>query len=203
MMAGLSSGATVVDTRGTTAFAAGHIPGTINIPLNKSFSTWAGSIVPYDRDLYLIVDGDVEARALEAARDLAMIGLDRVAGYVGAEALAAWQGKGKLATIPQIGAAELARRLSKGEATVIDVRNASEWDTGHVSGASNVPLATLAERIAEIPRDQQVVVHCQAGTRSSIAASVLRANGVENVVNLTGGFAEWSDTGLPIETEPR
>ena len=199
----LSSGATIVDTRAATAFAAGHVPGTISIPLTRSFSTWAGSIVPYDRDLCLIVDGDVEARAAEAARDLAMIGLDRVAGYFGPEALALWERNGRLATIPQIHAAELAPRVAKGEVAVIDVRNASEWETGHVPEAPNVPLATLAERVAEIPRDRPVVVHCQSGARSAIAASVLRARGVERVVNLTGGLAEWRDAGLPVVTERR
>ena len=199
----LSSGATIVDTRATTLFAAGHIPGTINIPLNKSFSTWAGSIVPYEQDLCLIIDGDVEARASEAARDLAMIGLDCVAGYFGPEALSAWERNGKLSTIPQIRAAELAPLVSKGEVAVIDVRNASEWQTGHIPEAPNVPLATLAERIAEIPRDRTIVVHCQSGARSAIAASVLRARGVERVVNLTGGFTEWRDAELPVVIERR
>ena len=197
----LSSGATVVDTRATTSFAAGHIPGTINIPLNRSFSTWAGSIVPYERDLYLIVDGEVEAPALEATRDLAMIGLDRVAGYFGPAALVAWERNGKLSIIPQISAPELAPMVSKGEVAVIDVRNASEWQTGHVPQAPNLPLATLVERIAEIPRDRPVVVHCQSGARSAIAASVLRARGVERVVNLTGGLAEWQNARLPVVTE--
>ena len=199
----LSLGATIIDTRAAAAFASGHIPGTINIPLNKSFSTWAGSIVPYESDVYLIVDGDVETRAVEAAQDLAMIGLDRVKGYFGAETLAAWERNGKLATTPQIHAAELAAMVSKGEVAVIDVRNASEWEAGHIPDTPNVPLATLAERVGEIPRDRPVVVHCQLGARSAIAASVLRAHGVERVVNLTGGLAEWQDAGLPVAPERR
>ena len=199
----LSSGATVIDTRAATAFASGHIPGTISIPLNKSFSTWAGSLVPYERDIYLIVDGDAEARAFDAAQDLAMIGLDRVEGYFGPEVLGAWERTGKLATTPQIHAAELASRVAKGEVTVIDVRNASEWEAAHIPDALHVPLATLAERVAEIPRNRPVVVHCQLGARSAIAASVLRAHGVERVVNLTGGLAEWEDAGLPVAPERR
>lgn len=199
----LSSGATVVDTRETTSFATGHVPGTINIPLNKAFSTWAGSIVPYEQDVYLIVDGDAEGRALEAARDLAMIGLDRVAGYFGPEVLTAWERNGTLSTLPQIRASDLAPLVRKGEVTVIDVRNASEWGAGHVPQAPNVPLPTLAERIAEIPSDRPVVVHCQSGVRSTIAASVLRARGVERVINLTGGLTEWRDAGLPVVSETR
>src|SRR5688572_1213126 len=91
----MSLPATVVDTRQPDLFAARHVPGTLNIPLNKSFSTWAGALLPYDRDLYLVIDDNVAERADEAARDLAMIGLDRIAGYFGVDALAAREQAGK------------------------------------------------------------------------------------------------------------
>ncbi|NIP81219.1 MAG: MBL fold metallo-hydrolase, partial [Gemmatimonadetes bacterium] len=79
-----ATGAVVVDTRSADAFAAGHVPGTINIPLTRAFTTWAGWLVPYDADFYLIGD---EAGTAEAVRDLAMIGLDRVAGAFGLAAV--------------------------------------------------------------------------------------------------------------------
>lgn len=200
----LSSGALVVDTRPAADFAARHLPGTINIPLNRSFSTWAGSVLPYDRELCLLVDDRAGDRAAAAARDLVMIGLDRVVGYFTADALSTWERQGKqLSSTPQIGARELAQLVSKGEVQVIDVRSASEWEAGHLPSAPNIPLATLAERVAEIQRDRPVVVHCQSGSRSAIAASVLRAQGVDRVANLTGGFAEWRDAGLPVVTEGR
>jgi hydroxyacylglutathione hydrolase len=82
---------------------------------------------------------------------------------------------------------------------VIDVRGRAEWDEGHLPGVANIPVGYLVDRIAEIPRDRTVVVHCQAGSRSAIAASVLRANGVTDVVNLTGGFAEWQASGNVVE----
>ena len=197
----MSSGATVVDTRPADAFAARHLPGTLNIPLNKSFSTWAGAILPYDRDLYLVIDDNVADRADEATHDLAMIGLDRIAGYFGVDALAAWESEGRvLGTVPQIGATELASLLSRGPVEVIDVRGASEWDAGHLPGAPNIPLATLAARVAEVPRDRPVVMQCQGGGRSAIAASLLRAAGVKDVLNLSGGLSAWRDAGLPVET---
>jgi hydroxyacylglutathione hydrolase len=203
IVAVLSSGATLVDTRAAAAFAARHLPGTLNISLSKSFSTWAGSILPYDCELYLLIDDNVAERADEAARDLAMIGLDRLAGYFGVDALAAWEQDGRaLATVPQIDAAELAPLVSRGgDLQVIDVRGANEWEDGHLPAASNIPLATLRTRLAEIRRDRSVVVHCQSGARSAIAASLLRAGGVERVVNLTGGFAAWREAGFPVERE--
>ena len=199
----VASGATVVDTRPADAFAARHVPGTLSIPLNKSFSTWAGSILPYERDLYLIVDDNVAERADEAGRDLAMIGLDRIAGYFGVDALTAWEEQGgTLAEQPQIGAIDLAPMLSRGAVQVIDVRGASEWEAGHLPGVPNIPLPTLLARIAEVPRDRPVVVHCQSGGRSAIAASVLRARGLSDVLNLSGGYSGWREAGLPIEALP-
>jgi hydroxyacylglutathione hydrolase len=195
----LSSGAPLVDTRAAVTFAARHLPGTINIPLNKSFSTWAGTILPYDRELYLLIDDNVAGHADEAARDLAMIGLDRIAGYFGVDALASWEREGRaLDSVPQLAAVELAPMLSRGEVQVIDVRAANEWDAGHLVPASNIPLGALRARLAEIPEDRPIVVHCQSGSRSAVAASLLRAVGLERVANLTGGFAAWRDAGLPI-----
>ena len=88
---------------------------------------------------------------------------------------------------------------SGGAVSVIDVRGRSEWEAGHLPGVPNIPVGFLVKRLAEVPRDRPVVVHCQAGSRSAIAASVLQANGITNVVNLTKGFQEWAAAGLPVE----
>lgn len=197
-----SSGATLLDTRAAAGFASRHVPGTINVPIGKSFSTWAGSVLPYDQDLYLLVDDNVAGRADEVARDLALIGLDRIVGYFGVDALAAWERSGRpLGQVPQIEVAELAPALSRGEVQVIDVRGANEWEAGHLPAVPNIPLGALRARVAEIRGDRPVVVQCQSGSRSSIAASLLRAGGVERVMNLAGGFGAWRDAGLPIERE--
>ncbi|MDP9348026.1 MAG: rhodanese-like domain-containing protein [Gemmatimonadota bacterium] len=193
----LGDGALVIDTRPTAEYAAGHVPGTVNIPLNRSFNTWAGWLVPYDRDFHLIAD---EARVDEAARDLAMVGLDRVAGYFGTEALDAWIGAGRaLETVPQISSGELAERLRAGEVAVLDVRGRAEWEAGHLPGVENVPVGYLEDRLEEIPRDRPLVVHCQGGARSAIAASLLRSRGFEKVINLAGGYADWQAAGNPTE----
>lgn len=191
----------VVDTRPADRFAAGHIPGTINLPLNRSFTNWAGWLLPYDADFYVIVPHG--GRMLdEVVRDLAMIGLDRIAGWFGAEVVEAWESAGRpLQTVRQMGPAELEAEWRAGAVTVVDVRAPGEWEAGHLPGVVNIPLGELPERLAEIPADRPVVLHCQGGGRSSIAASLLQARGLADAVNLAGGFTAWRAAGLPIERE--
>jgi hydroxyacylglutathione hydrolase len=200
----LHAGEVVVDTRAAADFASGHIPGTINIPLDASFTTWAGWLLPYDRDIHLLVEdaGRPAAGGLSrvetAVRDLAMIGLDRVAGMVGTDALAEWTATGHaLATVAQITPAETAAMVGRGEAAIVDVRGRAEWEAGHVPGVPNIPVGYLADHVDELPADRPLIVHCQGGARSAIAASVLRARGLTNVVNLAGGYAAWTQAGLP------
>jgi len=195
--------APVVDTRPAAHFATGFIPGTINIPLNQSFNTWAGWLLPFDREVYLIIDDANGSNAVQdAVRDLAMIGIDRVAGCFGADVFSAWVEAGNtLETIRQISAPELSDLLQRGEATAVDVRGASEWMSGHLPGVRNIPVGYLSEHLAELPRHVPLVVQCQSGARSAIASSVLRANGFTSVLNLTGGIASWVQAGLPLETD--
>jgi hydroxyacylglutathione hydrolase len=190
----------VVDTRPAPAYARAHVPGTLNIPLNRSFNTWAGWLLPYDRDVYLIVERTESVG--EAVRDLATIGLDRVAGFFTPDVIDAWRAAGReTGAVQQMTADELADQIASGGVNVVDVRGAAEWEAGHLPGVPNVPVGYLAERLAELPAGRPVVVHCQGGARSAIAASVLQANGVRNVVNLTGGYQEWVAGGLPVERE--
>ena len=198
----LADGAMIVDTRRASDFAAGHVPNTVNIPLNTSFTTWAGWLVPFDRDVHVIVDDECADCVDRAVRDLALIGLDRVAGYFGSTVVAEWKSHGnETGTVPQLSARDLARHVSTGMVTVLDVRNAGEWDAGHLSDATHIPLGHLVDRLDEIPRDRPIVVHCQGGARSAIAASLLLARGVSKVANLVGGFADWQAGGFPVVTE--
>lgn len=194
----LASGAMVVDTRSADDFAAGHVRGTINIPLVRSFTTWAGWLVPFDEDFYLIADPDVID---EAVRDLAMIGLDRVAGFIDPAELESTTGPGEaLPALDRMDADRLATRLGAGEVSVLDIRGAAEWEAGHIPGTPNIPLGYLTDRLDELPKHRPLVVHCESGERSAIAASLLEAHGVEGVINLHGGFREWRDVGLPVES---
>ena len=196
----MAGGTLVVDTRTASEYATTHVPGTINIPLDKSFNTWAGWFLPFDADFYLIIDDACTHCVDEAARDLAMIGLDRIAGYFGTGVVDEFTADGKaLESIPQLTANQLAERAAVGQVRVFDVRGRAEWDEGHIPGASNIPVGHLADRIAEVPSDVPVVVHCQSGARSAIAASILQAAGRTNVANLTGGIADWRRGGNPVE----
>jgi hydroxyacylglutathione hydrolase len=197
----LAQGRMVVDARPAGAFAIRHIPGTVSIPLDRSFTTWAGWLVSYAEDFYLIVDDRCRHCIDEAVRDLAMIGLDRVAGYFGSEVVDSWEAAGrKLQSVPQVSVAELEARMRDEDVAVVDVRGAAEWEAGRIPGVPNIPLGYLEERLEEIPADRPVVAHCQGGARSAIAAGLLQAKGYGNVLNLSGGFAEWYQTGRPVET---
>ena len=189
----------VVDTRPAGEYTKGHIPGTLHIPLGKSFATWAGSVVPFDRPIILLVDASTEGGVQEAARDLAMIGLDRVEGYFSTEALDAWmETHGELATVRQIAPEELQEQLGGDAVEIVDVRNPSEWNAGHIPGSRNVPLGRLPEQLEALPRDKPLVVHCQAGGRAAVAIGALLANGFEQVGHLEGDFGGWSRAGRPV-----
>lgn len=195
----LGEGVTVIDLRQWAAFRKGFVPGTLSIPLNRSFATWAGSLVPYDGDVALITDGDgtgAREMARDAARELALIGLDRVTGYFEASALAA---AGGLASIDDIEPADARALVDAGEAAMLDVRRPDEWQDAHVPGVPNVSLGSLPRRLDEVPADPPLIVHCKAGSRSAIAASILAARG-QTVSNLAGGFDRWRAEGQPVET---
>ena len=197
----LASGALVVDTRAADAYAAGHAPGTLSLPLDRSFTTWAGSLIPYEREFHLIVEDPSSGSADEAAHALAMIGLDRVAGVFGAAALQSVADSGvALLRSARIDPAELAAGLERGTLTLIDVRGASEWDAGHIPGARHIPLGALAERVDDLPRDRPLVVHCQSGSRSAIAVSLLDHMGRAGAVDLPGGIQAWRSAGLEVES---
>jgi len=195
----LGGTAAVLDLRPATEFAKGHIPGTINIPLNKSFNTWAGWLVRYDQPIHLIVD---EADAPKAVRELAMIGLDHVAAWYAPSIVGEWEKAGQaLGTVRKTDVAQLAPKLAAGSVTVLDVRNRSEYEAGHLPGSLHIPVGYLAERLAEIPRDKPIVVQCQSGARSAIATSVLQRLGVTDATDLVGGFVAWANAGKEVVVE--
>lgn len=192
----LASGAAVLDLRPADEFGRGHIPGTVNIPLNKSFSTWAGWLVKYDQQIHLIVS---ESDAPRAVRELAMIGLDAVAARYDLDVVAAYAATGKsLGTVAKTDVAAAAAKVEKAQITVLDVRNRSEFESGHLPGALHIPVGHLPARLAEIPRDKPILVQCQGGARSAIATSLLQKLGVTNAVDLVGGFTAWASAGKPV-----
>lgn len=186
----IAGGARVIDIRPAAAYAERHVRGTINIPFNKSFVTWAGWLVPYDRPFHLLTDGGAP-QVQAALAELAMIGLDDCSGWFGPDALAR-----ATASIPQVEARALHADTG---ARVIDVRAIDEYQAGHLAGATHIPLGRLEERIGELDATRPIVLQCQGGARSAIAASLLEARGFASVTNLAGGYAAWVAAGLPVE----
>jgi hydroxyacylglutathione hydrolase len=190
----LDTGNPVIDVRATAEFARGHIPGTVNIPTGTSFATWAGSLLPADRPITLLADDP--ARVERARMLLSLIGLDCIAGFGGAAVREAWVREGgALQSVEQIDVTTLAAAKDR---TIVDVRGQSEWDEGHLPRAKHFFLGDLVELTRDLPRDAPLALHCQGGTRSAIAASLLQAQGFTNVANVTGGFRAWEQAGLPV-----
>lgn len=174
----------VVDTRSWKDFRAGHLPGSLFIPLDSGFPGVAGSYVRAEQDIVLVVAPN---RAEEAVRDCVRIGLDRIVGWAGPETVARARG---LETIGEIDVAELAARLAQGGATVLDVRRTDEWAEGHIEGAVQVTHTDLPGQLARVPRGRPVLVHCRSGARSARAAALLRREGYD-AVNVAGGYLAW------------
>jgi len=190
----LKKGATVVDMRPTRDFAAGHMHGALNIPKGKSFLNYFGAVVPFDQSVYFIDVADDASRA-QLARDLSLIGFENVAGIFPVDR--AGELPDATEVTPQLSVNEVA---SSNGATILDVRGRGEYAAGHIANAINIPLGELERRLDEVP-DGEVVIHCQGGTRSSIAASILRRDGRTGVSNMSGGFGEWQRSGKPFEVE--
>ncbi len=178
----------ILDTRGRKEFLAGHVPASILAELEYQFVNIAGSFIEEDTPVYLIVD---EARVDEAVRALIRIGIDDVRGYLTPADLASYAASGgTLASIPSIDMAELERRRLQGGVTILDTRGKVDFDVAHVPGAINVAHTRLLVRLADVPKDKPVLVHCNSGARSAHAVSLLERHGYE-VVNVADTMANY------------
>ena len=190
----------IVDTRSAEKFAAGHIPGTLNIPLGKSFLNWVGALIDSERNLYLIVESESPDAVDAVLGDLCKIGMMNVSGHFGSDVIAEWKSRhGAIEKVAQMDIAELRAVRGNDAVQIIDVRSPDEWSHGHLPGAQHIPLASLPERLDEIDRSRPIVLQCRGGGRSAIATSVLLAHGVSNVSNLKGGYDDWVAQQLPTE----
>ena len=181
-------GAVVLDTRlDRRAFMAGHLPGSIYAPLNKSFPTITGSYVLPEETIYLVVE---ESRVEEAVRDLVRIGLDKVAGFLPPADLEGLRGLDATRVLDFVAMEEA---LGQGGARVLDVRRAAEFAAGQVPEALNVAHTRLLERLEDLPRDRELLVHCASGARAASAASLLEREGFR--VSYVDGLFSSYDAG--------
>ncbi|GAA4301294.1 MBL fold metallo-hydrolase [Compostibacter hankyongensis] len=190
----MEEGALVLDTRSPEAFADGFVPGALNIGLDGRFAEWAGSLIPFDRAVLLVTD---PGREEETVVRMARVGYDNVAGYLQG-GMDAWRKAGEKADLViSVDPDELAMDLPYDpHIRVLDVRKPAEFEGGHVKGAVNLPLETLADAgaLADIEERQNLYLHCQSGYRSMIACSLLKREGFHNLRNVTGGFRALEKT---------
>jgi hydroxyacylglutathione hydrolase len=191
-------GAMVLDCRSAEAFAS-HIPDALNVGLGASFATWAGTVLPAEAAILLVLERPADV--WEACWQLLRIGYDLPKGWL-AGGMFAWRTAGKpLDQMPQWTVWDLHTQLEQGrDLLVLDVRQPPEWAAGHIAGARFITGAELPERYQEVPQDRPVAVICGSGYRSSASASLLRHHGYRNVVNVLGGMQAWTAAGMETVT---
>lgn len=179
--------ALILDTRDAEAFAKAFVPNSINIGIDGNFAPWVGALIPDVKQQLLIVTEP--GREEEVVTRLARVGYDYCLGYLKG-GIEAWKAAGKEAdSIGRVSVDEMAEILNKEPNTpLFDVRKASEYYSEHVVDAENAPLDYVNESMASIPRDKTVYIHCAGGYRSMIFASILRARGFDNLIDVRGGF---------------
>lgn len=189
-----TKGIKIIDARVKNEFAAGFIPGSINIEGNNSFATWAGWFLNYEEQFILLAE---ESQLDDLTRKLMRIGLDNIYGYV--PSTQSWsETGGSLEKANVITLAEFKPMLADKDLQIIDVRNATEFNAGHIDGAKHVFVGTILNNLDKISKDKKVVIHCQSGARAAIAYSLLAKSGYKNVLNYSGGMNEWINEGNPI-----
>ncbi|AQT80954.1 MBL fold metallo-hydrolase [Mycolicibacterium litorale] len=187
----LDSGVRVVDARSVDDFAAGHLRGSVNVGFDGRFAETGGMVAEVGEVIALLTYPGEEQ---DAALRLARIGSDNAIGFlnVGPDGRFPTELRDLVRTAPRTTVADLDRLIAQDAVTVIDIRNPGERDNGVIPGAVPIPLAQLRVRLNDVPTGRPIVVHCAGGWRSSVAASLLRAHGFDNVTDLAGGYNAWA-----------
>ncbi len=194
-----NQGAQLVDVREAADFEGAHLAGSLNIGLKGKYATWCGSMLSHDQPIVVIAEPGSEA---EAVMRLGRIGFDNVAGYLRDGMQALEPHPDLIQVVARITAPALAEQVAIPNGPfILDVRSEKEWQAGHIAHSHNIPLTHLRERLADVPADRSVVVHCEGGYRSAIACSLLKASGRTNVSDLVGGIKAWIASKLPTESD--
>lgn len=190
------AGAQILDVRDPAEYAKGHLAGSINIGLGGQYATWAGTVLDRTKPIVIISE---PGREQEAALRLGRIGFDHVKGFLEGGMTALADRSDLVWPTERLAAPVVAEELAgDNPPLLLDVRNPREWAAKHIDGSLNVPLNHLQERLAEIPRDRRIAVHCAGGYRSSIAASILHQNGITHLIEMAGGLAAWEAASLKL-----
>jgi len=192
----IGAGEWVVDLRQRRAFAGRHLTGSVSVELGDSFATYLGWTMAWGTPLTLI--GDSAGRVARAQRELARIGIDRLAGAA-AGTVGHLTAGGRLSSYPVTDFAGLAASRGQAGRVVLDVRRPDEWRAGHLAGAVHIPFWELERRSGELPAGE-VWVYCASGLRASITASLLDRAG-RRVVHVDDDWERAARTGLPVTSE--
>lgn len=186
----------MLDTRNADVFRKGFVPNSINIGLDGQFAPWVGALIPdVKQQLLLITEAGKEE---ETVTRLARVGYDFVIGFLKG-GFEAWASSGmETDEIDRISAAEFAERADVNTDVIIDVRKPSEYESGHVESALNLPLDFINQNLGTFPKDTHFFMHCAGGYRSMIAASILKSRGWNNFTEVAGGFSAISKTDIPV-----
>lgn len=184
----------VVDTRSYLAFGSQHIPGSWSLDINGNLPTFAGWVLPIDKDLLVVADSYKEAE--ETNVWLRRVGQDRVVGYLDG-GMAGWVTKGyKTNSVTQISSEDFHDMVTGSQKFVLlDVRAINEFEDSHIEGAINIPVADLRERYAELNKEDAIITICSTGNRSSLGVSILSQHGFKNLYNVAGGMTGYSAAG--------
>jgi hydroxyacylglutathione hydrolase len=187
--------AQLVDTRNMLAFGGGHIEGALNIAASPILSIWAGWLLDPERPILLVLDQDTDVD--KVAQLFVRTGYSKFAGHL-LGGMRAWQNAGYgLRDLPQMTVHDL--HNSRNGLQILDVRSPAEWKGGHIPGAKHIFVPHLAKRAQELDRERPILVYCATGYRASLAASMLRRDGFNDVRNLPGSFHAWKAAKLPVE----
>ncbi len=188
--------AVIVDARPPSAFVAGHIVGALSLPFSaKGLGDRLRAVLPAESSIVLVVNDGAMAASARTQLEAVGYSIDRlIVGDPGASSE-----EFEIEPLAEIGADELQAAIDQHSLIVLDVREPIEWDTGHVPGALLISLASLPERVGELPRDRPIAVICEAGIRSSTAASILLRDFRGDVVNVIDGTAGYRARGYILD----
>lgn len=182
----IKDGALVLDTRHENFYAQGSLKDSVSVPLNGQYAIWVGSLIPINKPLILITE---QGKEYESVLRLARVGFENVAGYLEG-GFETWTNSGEpVQTVTSVDPKQMMDYVKKGY-EILDVRRSTEAETEHVSGAINISLVDLENRMDELDKKGPYLVHCAGGYRSMIAASILTSNGFEQIINVREGFDE-------------